>query len=124
MSGSSAPTTPSDYIGAPITPALPNRGNTYSMPHSGYYVMRSGSDANARQVIFDAGPTGGSHGHFDLLNFELFGYGTPLISDPGLYTYDTCARRNWAISTPAHNTHQRRRPQSHAALEGVGNPGI
>ena len=39
---------------------------------------------DARQIIFDAGPKGGGHGHFDLLNFELFGYGRPLIADPGL----------------------------------------
>src|SRR5439155_23149564 len=110
-------------LGAPVSPSLPNRGSTYSMPQSGYYVMRSGSDSNARQIIFDAGPTGGLHGHFDLLNFELSGYGKPLISDPGLYKYDTSARRNWAVSTPAHNTINVD-GASHAALEGVGNPGI
>ncbi|HYO10990.1 MAG TPA: alginate lyase family protein [Tepidisphaeraceae bacterium] len=108
---------------APISPAMPNRGNTFNMPQSGYYVMRSGSDSNARQIIFDAGPTGGQHGHYDLLNFELFGYGAPLISDPGLYTYDTSARRNWAVSTQAHNTINVG-GASHAALEGVSNPGI
>src|SRR5438132_11443639 len=102
---------------------MPNRGSTYSMPQSGYYEMRSGSDGNARQITFDAGPTGGQHGHFDLLNFELDGYGKPLISDPGIYTYDSSVRRNWAISTPAHNTVSVDNT-SHAALEGVGNPGI
>jgi hypothetical protein len=112
-----------DNIDAPVAPAMPNRPNTFSLPQSGYYMMRSGSDSNARQITFDAGPTGGIHGHFDLLNFELFGYGTPLISDPGLYTYDTSARRNWAVSTPAHNTISID-GQNHAALEGIGNPGI
>jgi hypothetical protein len=116
-------TTSNSIIGAPVNPALPNRGSTYSMPDSGYYMMRSGSDINARQVTFDAGPTGGQHGHFDLLNFELFGYDKPLISDPGLYTYDSSTRRNWAISTPAHNTISVDN-LSHAALEGVDNPGI
>ena len=116
-------TTANGLLGAPITPTMPNRGTTYSMPQSGYYVMRSGSDTNARQITFDAGPTGGQHGHYDLLNFELDGYGKPLISDPGLYTYDTSARRNWAISTPAHNTISIDNA-SHAALEGVTNPGL
>jgi hypothetical protein len=116
-------TTAGANIGAPITPTMPNRGNTFSMANSGYYVMRSGSDTNARQLIFDAGPTGGQHGHYDLLSFELSGYGNPLISDPGLYTYDSSVRRNWAISTPAHNTISVD-GLSHAALEGVGNPGF
>jgi hypothetical protein len=110
-------------INAPFAPEMPARPNTFSMPQSGYHVMRSGSDEDARQVIFDAGPTGGGHGHFDLFNFELFGYGKPLISDPGLYTYDSSARRNWAVSTPAHNTLSID-GVSHAAVEGVGNPAI
>lgn len=110
-------------IDAPVAPDMPARANTFSLPQSGYHVMRSGSDADARQVTFDAGPHGGIHGHYDLLSFELFGYGAPLISDPGLYTYDTSARRNWAVSTPAHNTISVN-GVNHAALEGVGNPGI
>ena len=74
---------------------------------------------NARQLTFDAGPNGGGHGHYDLLSFELFGYGRPLISDPGLYTYDS-DRRDWAISTPAHNTISVD-GLDRAALEGVDN---
>ncbi len=92
------------YLGYPATPALGNRGDTYALPDSGNYIMRSGSDANARQINFDAGSKGGLHGHFDLLNFELFGYGRPLIADPGLYLYDTSAARTNIISTKAHNT--------------------
>ena len=105
---------------APTHPGVPARGTTYSMPQSGYYVMRSGNDANARQITFDNGPTGGGHGHFDLMNFELFGYGKPLISDPGLYTYDESERRNWALSTVAHNTINIDR-LNHSAEEGVAN---
>ncbi len=111
-------------LGAPVSPALPNRGNTYSMPQSGYHVMRSGWDFDARQITFDAGPTGGeAHGHLDLLNFELFGYGKPLISDPGVYAYNTSARRKWAISTPAHNTISVD-GKSHAAIDAVKNGNI
>ena len=110
-------------IDAPVAPDMPTRPDTFSLPDSGYHVMRSGSDADARQVTFDAGPHGGIHGHFDLFNFELFGYGAPLISDPGLYTYDTSQRRNWAVSTPAHNTISVD-GVNHAPLEGLGNPGI
>lgn len=116
-------TTANGLLGSPIYPSLPNRGSSYSMTDSGYYIMRSGADSSARQLTFDAGPTGGQHGHFDLMSFELFGYGAPLISDPGLYTYDTSARRNWAVSTQAHNTINVD-GASHAALEGIDNPSI
>jgi hypothetical protein len=110
-----------EFVTAPVNPGVPTRPNTYSMPQSGYYVMRSGPDANARQITFDAGPKGKGHGHSDLLSFELFGYGKPLIADPGLYTYDDSERRTWAISTVAHNTINVDR-QNHEALEGVDNP--
>ncbi|HYO09225.1 MAG TPA: alginate lyase family protein [Tepidisphaeraceae bacterium] len=112
------PTTAGKMVTAPVNPAVPARADTYSLPQSGYYMMRSGPDANARQITFDAGPTGGGHGHYDLLNFELFGYGRPLIADPGLYTYDTSERRTWAISTVAHNTINIDR-LNHQAVEGV-----
>jgi hypothetical protein len=83
---------------------LPARPGAVALPHAGYYATRTGSDASARQLIFDAGAKGGVHGHYDLLNLELHGYGKPLIADPGLYRYDDSTDRAWAISTPAHNT--------------------
>jgi hypothetical protein len=104
-------------------PTLTNRGQTYSMTDSGNYIMRSGDDANARQVSFTIGPKGGNHGHFDDLSFELFGYGSPLIADPGPYQYDTSAQRAWAISTPAHNTVSID-GANESDMEGENNPGF
>jgi hypothetical protein len=67
----------------------PTAARASAWPDSGYYVMRSGSSTNARPAHVRRGPRPAClHGHFDLLNFELFGYGKPLISDPGLYKYD------------------------------------
>lgn len=88
----------------PNFPTPGDRGSSYALPDSGNYLMRSGFDSDARQILFHAGPKGGNHGHFDPMTFELFGYGRPLISDPGLVRYDSSADRLWAISTPAHNT--------------------
>lgn len=83
-------------------------------PHSGYSVLRSGwgdqGDAykDERYLIFDCGPLGvGNHGHFDLLSFEAYAYGAPLIVDPGRYTYDESGPVNWRVrfrSTASHNT--------------------
>ena len=97
----------SQLVSAPTTPtSLPGRGSTAYFGDSGYYISRTGDDSDARQLIFDAGPKGGDHGHFDLLNFELYGYGKPLISDPGLLSYSAsyATERAAIISTPAHNT--------------------
>lgn len=111
------------HLNNSVPTTLGERGKTFAMPDSGNYIMRSGSDRNARQIIFDAGPKGGSHGHYDLLNFELAGYGRNLISDPGPYKYDTSANRKYVVSTKAHNTINVD-GGNHAALEGSGNSDI
>lgn len=113
---------------AETPPVLRHRGDFYSMPQSGYHVMRSNEEddggRDTRQLIFDVGPTGGrSHGQFDLLNFELFGYGRVLIADPGALRYDDSADRQYVISTPAHNTISID-GKSHAQLEGPANSGF
>lgn len=83
-------------------------------PDSGYYVLRSGWGKpdepyeDERYLIFDGGPLGaGNHGHLDLLNFEAYAYGRPLIVDPGRYTYDESGPVNWRAifrGTAYHNT--------------------
>lgn len=111
------------FLGNPVYPSLGNRGDTYALTDSGNYIMRSGNSSTDRQIIFDAGSKGGPHGHFDLLNFELFGGGRPLISDPGAFKYDSSADRAYVISTRAHNTININGANT-GALEGLNNPGI
>lgn len=111
------------HVGTADPTNLGNRGNTYALPDSGNYILRSGNDANARQINFDAGPKGGIHGHFDLMSFELSGYGKPLIADAGLYKYDASANRAWALSLKAHNTIGVS-DLNPGELEGLANPSI
>ncbi|MGB7158747.1 MAG: alginate lyase family protein [Tepidisphaeraceae bacterium] len=111
------------FMGNPVIPSLGSRGKTKALTDSGNYIARSGNDSNDRQLTFDAGPTGGGHGHFDLLNFELYGGGRPLISDPGAYIYGNSAERQYVVSTRAHNTISVA-GANHAALEGATNPGF
>jgi hypothetical protein len=87
---------------------------TRAFETSGYYVLRSGwgdrqEAYNAeRFLIFDCGPLGaGNHGHLDLLHFEAYAYGRPLIVDPGRYTYHEGSQQNWRVlfrGTSYHNT--------------------
>jgi hypothetical protein len=112
-----------DKLSNPVTPALGNRGKNYAMPTGGYYVARSDNSASATQLIFDAGPKGGFHGHADQLAFELFSGGRPLVKDPGPYRYDTSADRAYVISTRAHNT-VNIDGANQGSLEGANNPGL
>lgn len=87
-----------------------------SFPDGGYFFQRSGWGtggrpyADERFLVFDCGPLGdGGHGHYDLLNVEVYGYGRPLLVDPGRYTYAEDGPggdnpRRWFKGTAAHNT--------------------
>jgi hypothetical protein len=65
----------------------PPRETHWAFPCMGYYVMRSGWDADALYLLFDAGFYGSGHQHEDKLNFVLYAYGRPLLMDPGIYQY-------------------------------------
>ncbi len=102
------PTVVSGYMDInqyPIDPTLAgiDRGRAVRLADSGNFFLRSGSDASARQIFFDAGPRGGTHGHYDLLGLELFGHNRVLLADPGYFS-DPSVPAGWDISTPAHNT--------------------
>lgn len=81
---------------------------------SGYCVLRSAwteqSYQDGRYLLFDCGNLGfGSHGHYDLLNFEAAAFGRSLVVDPGRYTYhdehgDLPNWRHTFKGTAAHNT--------------------
>src|SRR4051794_8935843 len=45
-----------------------------------------------------------AHAHADALSFQLWWQGQPVVVDPGTYTYEPGAERNWFRSTPAHST--------------------
>jgi hypothetical protein len=76
---------------------------------SGYAVMRSDWQAEAHQLLLDAGPLGcpvsGAHGHADLLSIQCTAFGEEYLVDPGTYCYTPQPQwRNHFRSTAAHNT--------------------
>ena len=72
-----------------------------SFPDGGYFTQRAGD----RFLIFDCGPLGdGGHGHYDLLSFEAWAGGRPLVVDPGRFTYADGDDRRWFKGTAGHNT--------------------
>src|SRR5262249_15506459 len=69
-----------------------------SFPDGGYFVQRSGWDADARYLVFDCGPLGaGGHGHYDALAVEAAAHARTLLVDPGRFTYaeGTPNLRHW-----------------------------
>ena len=54
--------------------------NQSALRDSGYFIMRSGWDRDARYLFFEGGPYGRWHQHEDKLSFEVYAYGTPPLS--------------------------------------------
>jgi len=77
---------------------------SYAFPWSGHYVMRSGWDANATFLLFDAGPYGMGHQHEDKLHFVLWSKGRQHLLDPGNFSYDRSRWRRYVLETYGHNT--------------------
>jgi uncharacterized heparinase superfamily protein len=73
--------------------------------HGGFYVMRSAESV----MLVDAAEVGmcgiGGHGHNDVLSFDLWAAGAPVLVDSGTYTYSADpAARQLMRATAAHNT--------------------
>jgi Heparinase II/III-like protein/Heparinase II/III N-terminus len=73
-------------------------------PETGYAVLRKGPV----WLAFDCGPPSPRflppHAHADALSFQLWFEHRPVVVDPGAYTYEPGADRDWFRSTPAHST--------------------
>ncbi len=80
--------------------------NYTSIAHrdSGYFVMRSGWDRDARFCLFEGGPYGRFHQHEDMLSFDLYAHGLPFIVDPGITSYFPNEWTSFYRTTEAHNT--------------------
>lgn len=94
-------------------PRAPSATPSRAFPDGGFYVMRAGDDPLATGgpavMLIDAGEAGmngiGGHGHNDVLSFDLWAAGAPLLSDSGTYTYTADpALRQQLRATAAHNT--------------------
>ncbi|MFW6437375.1 MAG: heparinase II/III family protein, partial [Armatimonadota bacterium] len=73
-------------------------------PWAGQAVMRSGWERDARYLMFEVGPFGTGHQHEDKLGLYLWGWGQPLLTEGGSYSYDRSKWRRFVLDTPAHNT--------------------
>ncbi len=75
-----------------------------NMPGSGFAVMRSDWSRDALYMTVNYGPSAGFHTHLDLLDFEVYAYGTALAVDAGVgSTYDDSLYATWYRASRAHN---------------------
>lgn len=76
------------------------------LPDAGYYLMRQDWSPQADYAAINAGPVGSvvsSHAHTDLLSFELYSRGRPVLVDNGSGTYGDKTARAWRRSSAGHN---------------------
>ncbi len=76
------------------------------LPDAGYYLMRQNWTPTADYAALNAGLVGSvvsSHAHTDLLSFELYSQGQPVLVDNGSGTYGDNPARAWRRSSAGHN---------------------
>jgi len=106
------------WVGTEGKEGSPPDYTSIANPDSGYFVMRSGWEADAVYMLFEGGPFGRFHQHEDMLSFDLFAHGQPFIVDPGIASYYPNPWTTFYRTTQAHNTvlvdgcGQKRRNQS------------
>ena len=97
-----------------VRDSLPDK-TSRDLSTSGYYIMRTGWDAQAHYLGFDCGELAAgvstqdtpsaAHGHADTLSIEVSAFGEPLLVDPGFWTYNGTAEwHRYFRETEAHNT--------------------
>ena len=92
------------WIGTEGEEGSPPEYTSIAHRDSGYFVMRSGWDRDARYLLFEGGPYGRFHQHEDMLSFDLHAHGLPFIVDPGIASYYPNAWTSFYKTTEAHNT--------------------
>ena len=78
--------------------------DSFAMPYTGHYIMRSDWQKNAKILHLDAGLYGAGHQHEDKLTLALFAYGKLLLPDGGVVMYDRSRWRAYVLLTRSHNT--------------------
>ncbi|MDD3544329.1 MAG: alginate lyase family protein, partial [Kiritimatiellae bacterium] len=74
-----------------------------ALPWSGAVVMRAGWGAKDIWAYMDCGPIGRGHQHEDKLNVLLWAYGHEMLTEGGIFNYDTSEMRQYVLRTRSHN---------------------
>ena len=78
--------------------------DSIALPYSGAVVMRTGWGPKDIWAYMDCGPVGRGHQHEDKLNVLLWAYGKEMLTEGGIYKYDTSEMRQYVLLTRSHNS--------------------
>ena len=82
-------------------------GTSQLLPYSGFAALRSDWTKDGMWLFMDGGGANynsGWHVHESCLSIEMYAYGTPMLTDPGFFHYDTSKMREYILATRSHNT--------------------
>ena len=82
--------------------AVPAFTSTW-MPYAGWAIMRTGWEADDLYMHFEVGPYGAGHQHEDKLSMIVAAHGRRLLTEGGIYAYDSSPWRRYVLSARAHN---------------------
>ncbi len=82
----------------------PPAETSHACKWAGHYIMRGGWGPDDLWCVFEAGPFGYGHQHEDKLGFVMNAYGSRLVIDTGVYTYDASDWRRYVLGATAHST--------------------
>ncbi len=88
------------------------------MPYAGWAIMRTGWEADDAYMHFEAGPFSTGHQHEDKLTFVIYAKGSRLLTEAGIYPYDTSQWRRYVLSSYAHNITLVDKMEQHRRLPG------
>jgi peptidoglycan/xylan/chitin deacetylase (PgdA/CDA1 family) len=88
---------------------IPPPATSINFASAGQTILRSAwgdhkSFTTQTQVVMNVGEYRSDHNHYDALGINLYGNGTTLLTDAGLYTYDEGKYLDYFKGTRAHNT--------------------
>jgi hypothetical protein len=92
------------YLSTDRKQGEPPERTSWRLPYAGWNIMRTGWEADDKYLLFETGPFGAGHQHEDKLGLILYAGGKRVLTEGGVYSYDTSDWRKYVLSTRAHNT--------------------
>lgn len=74
------------------------------LEESGYGIMRSSLESESNYLMMDFGSNEPWHAHADFLSINVYAFGQPIITNAGVFRYDSYPSRIWYKQTISHNT--------------------